>query len=186
VSYSKQNLAVSERWTVNEAGGYFRLLSTTGPVKVEFYQGGSMQNAIENVQGGLWRKAEFDRVVIVNQHTDLNTVEILCDMEEVGYDRMRVDIASALNIGNAISDLAPVTVGVAATVLVDANPVRRALRFFNAGTDDVYLGGSGVTTANGAVKLAPNGTYFEDNAAAGGWYGISGTAGQSVRIQEIR
>lgn len=84
-----------------------------------------------------------------------------------------------------ITDAAPVSVGTAATLLCAAAASRRGVRLTNAGTDVVYLGSSGVTTANGAISIAPGQTYFEDRAAAAAWYGISATAGQSVRVQTI-
>lgn len=80
---------------------------------------------------------------------------------------------------------APVSVGTAATLLVAAAAGRRVVVFTNAGSDVVYLGSSLVTTANGAISIAPGQTYFEDRAAAAAWYGISATAGQSVRVQTV-
>lgn len=85
-----------------------------------------------------------------------------------------------------ITDKVPVSIGVAATAIVAADATRKGLRLTNAGSFDIYIGGAGVTTANGAIKIQPGQTWIEDQASVAAWYGISGTAGQSLRIQEIK
>lgn len=88
--------------------------------------------------------------------------------------------------GATLAHAAPVTVGTSATSLLAALATRKAAHFYNAGSVDVYLGGAGVTTANGVIKIAPGQSWLDDNGAAAAWYGVSGTAGQSIRIMEVR
>ena len=99
--------------------------------------------------------------------------------------------ASSARIGGAVDikqgttlSASSVSVGSTATQLVAASSTRKSVRFQNLGTEAVYLGPSGVTTANG-IKLDPGATWIEDNGAAAAWYAIAATGPVDVRVQEI-
>lgn len=204
-----QAIGAGGSWRLQTGGDYFRILSSPDPVDVVFYgiSGAEVARATQMDEGFYLRPAGGFAGVLITSAT-AQTVKIMILQGDGGYDHFNVDITSALqaiavNIsgaaamdinpgqfvgiqqGDTITDNAAVNVGVAATALAAASATRKSLRFTNAGTVDVYLGGAGVTTANGAIKIAAGQTWVEDDGAAAAWYGISGTAGQSVRVQEI-
>lgn len=181
-------------WPLAVPGQLFRIIQTDGgePVDITFYRGGSSVAQATGMEAGFFAKPQggFDRVDITS--ATAQTVKVLIMDGDGGYDRFIVDINSSIgDIGvtvaqaGTVTDVAPVTVGVAATALVAASATRKALRFYNDGAAVIYLGGAAVTTANGAIKVAPGQLWLESDGAAAAWYGISGTAGQSMRVQEV-
>lgn len=197
---TSQALGAGQTWPLQTAGTYFRLLLAASPVNVRFYRNGAQVADAVGMDTGFYLlpTGGFDRVDITSAAAQ--TVKILILDGDGGYDRFNVDITSALsaiavNISGAasmtvaqaaaVNDLAVVSVGVAATALCAASAARKGLRFTNAGTADVYLGGAGVTVAGGAIKIGAGQTWLENEAAPAAWYGISGTAAQSIRIQEL-
>lgn len=104
-----------------------------------------------------------------------------------GLDELDVEaqptkqIVTSGSIGGTITSVA-VSVGVAATLLKAANGARHALTIQNLGTDAVFVGPVGVTTATGA-RLLPGERFETDNVTAA-FYGISATAGQDCRVLE--
>jgi hypothetical protein len=184
-----QAMGAASSWTLQSGGDYFRLVSCPSPVDVKFFRQGHEIASATQMDTGFYLKPAggFDRVDIAT--TAAQTVKIMVLDGDGGYDHFNVDFsgAAAVNVQQAaaVNDLAAVVVGVAATVLVAASATRKGLRFTNAGTVDVYLGGAGVTVAGGAIKIGAGQTWIEDQAAPAAWYGIAGTAAQSVKIQEI-
>lgn len=173
-------------------GTYFRLLATSGPVDVVFYRGNAkVDEGATQVEAGYYSIPErgFDRVDI--KSATAQTVKFAITRGRGGYDRTigSVDVLSLppvdIKYGAVINDMVGVTVGVTATALITADATRRALRVLNNGTADIYLGGAGVTTANGCIKLVPGALWVEDDAPGAAWYAISGTAGQNVRVQAL-
>lgn len=182
-----ETFLAGETKTFNMPGGYFRILSVPFAIDVNFLKGNmSLGEPAKGVGAGYWAKfpdgGEYDSITIYS--ATAQAIRFAVSLGYGGYD-MPPSSAVALIQGSSISDNAPVSVGVGATALVGYSQFRKSLRFFNAGSVDVYIGGSGVTTANGALKLQPSATWVETEGAAAAWYGISGTAGQSVRVQEV-
>lgn len=174
-------------WQQQIGGRYFRIMDAAAPVDVIFYRQGAQVVTAEQVEAGYSYAppvgSEFDRVDVVA--SGAQTVKVGISDGYGTYDKTATTVTATIAKATTVSDAAPVMVGVAATALVAASAGRKAVRFYNAGTADVYLGGVGVTVANGAVKIAPGGLYLDDDAPGAAWYGISGTAGQSVRVQEL-
>lgn len=194
MSMYSQAIDAGGKWQLAVPGTLFRLIATDNgePVDVRFFRGGQQVFNAEGVEAGLYAKplGGFDRVDITS--ATAQTVKVLVMDGDGGYDRFIVDIASSVGVlevvpaqGETITDIAPVTVGTSATALTAVSTTRKSVRFMNAGSADVYLGGAGVTTANGCIRIGSGETYIETNAAGAAWYGISGTAGQSVRVQEV-
>lgn len=77
-----------------------------------------------------------------------------------------------------------VSVASTATQIVAARASRRSLLIVNHGTTDVYIGGSGVTTANGVLLKGTAGTgiTIPTNAEV---YAIVGSGTQTVSFIEI-
>ncbi|MBZ0105529.1 MAG: hypothetical protein K8H84_07840 [Sulfuricella denitrificans] len=171
-------------WRLAIPGRYFRILNSSSPVDVTFFKNGSPGLKAEAVESGYYAipREWFDGVEITS--ASAQTIKIGISDGDGGYDSSVITTSALL--AATINDAAPVVVGVAATLLLAADTARMGARFYNAGAADVYLGGSGVTVANGAIKITPGSLWIEDNAAPGAWYGISGTAAQSVRVQEVK
>lgn len=176
--------AAAGNWRLAIPGRYFRILNSSAPVDVKFYRNGAVTVTAEAVEAGYYAipKEWFDGVEIVS--ASAQTVKIGISDGDGGYDSSV--ITSAVLLASIITDHAPVVVGVVATQLLAADTSRMGARFFNGGAADVYLGGVGVTTANGAIKITPGSLWIESEAAPSAWYAISGTAGQSVLVQEVK
>lgn len=185
-----QAISAGATWTLQTGGDYFRLVSCPDPVDVKFFRANQEVASATQMDTGFYLKpaSGFDRVDITS--ATAQTVKIMVLDGDGGYDHFNVDISGAASLSikqaTVINDLAAVSVGVAATAIVAADVTRKGLRLTNAGTVDIYLGGAGVTVAGGAIKVGPGQTWIEDQAAPAAWYGISGTAAQSLKIQEIK
>jgi hypothetical protein len=162
MSYYKNTIAANGRWDIQDAGEFFRLMDTDGAVNVTLFKNGSLQNRIENVQAGLWRRGEFDWVRIEDATGSANNVEVVIDNQDVGYDRgaANVSIIGTPNVsivGNGVTHTqTAATVTNASAQLVAANSARKYLMIQNNGGGDIFLNFSGAaaTTGNG-VKLMP-------------------------------
>lgn len=195
-----QTLSAGQTLDLAIAGDYFRLQSCPDPVDIVFYKAQKEISRASGMDTGFYLipSGGYDRVVLTT--ATAQTVKLMFIEGNGGYDHFNVDITSALNaltvniMGQAqmsliqadtIVDKTPVTVGTSAVLLAAASAARKALRIFNGGTADVYIGSSAVTTTNGALKVGPGQTWIETDAAPAAWYGTSSAAGQSVRIQEV-
>lgn len=180
----KQTITAGGTWTFAIPGRYFRILDSSTPVDVNFYQKGSIVAQAEAVDIGYYSIPVngFDRIDVISAAAQ--TVKVAVSDGNGGYDSTL--LKSSVVMASTIVDNAPVTVGVAAVALTTADSTRKGLRVYNAGTADIYIGGSGVTTANGTIKIPAGALWTESEAAPAAWYGISGTAGQSVRVQEVK
>lgn len=182
-----QTFAGAATWPLQMAGDYFRLISAPSPVDLVFYKNGSQIATANAMDTGFYFRpvGGFDRVDVVT--ATAQTIKLFIMSGDGGYDHFNVDISGGVAIQQAstINDLAAVSVGVAATQLVAASATRKGLRFTNAGAADVYIGGASVTVAGGAIKISAGQTWLESEGASAKWYGISGTAAQSVKIQEL-
>ncbi|MEC4722940.1 hypothetical protein RY831_27655 [Noviherbaspirillum sp. CPCC 100848] len=196
-----QAVTAGKPWQLQTMGDYFRLVACPLPVDVKFFRANQEIASAVQMDTGFYLKPAggFDRIEVVSAQAQ--TIKIMVLDGDGGYDRFNVDVTSALqaiavNISGAaemtvkqaatINNIAPVAVGTAQTLLVAADATRRGLRFTNNGSSVVYIGGNGVTVANGAIAIGAGQTWIEDQAAPGAWYGISGVAGQQMRIQEIK
>jgi hypothetical protein len=177
-------------------GNYIRVNTAAVTLRIEAPE---VNASFDMSEGDAVELQDFQRLRITHSDAAEQSIVLLIGKGS-RYTSSKVEITSAIeDIAVVLSGAADVTikqgatltapaavsVGVAATALVAADATRRSVRFFNAGTVAVYLGPAGVTTANGAVMINPQQLWIETEAAAAAWYGISGTAGQSVRIQEV-
>lgn len=183
--YQKSVLSAGVGVDFFEQADFFRVLEMAQQdLTVIYYRAGAEVARAENVGAGFAEKSErgFDRVRVSSVlGGSLAFVTRLGN--EVRYDTPPTGAITIVQ-ATAITQAA-VLVGVTAVLLAAASAARKSIRVFNAGAADVYLGSSGVTMVNGAVRLKSGDIWIEDDAAAAGWYGISGTAGQDVRVQEV-
>jgi hypothetical protein len=78
---------------------------------------------------------------------------------------------------------AAVSVATSATLITPKDSARRSVVIYNNGSADVFLGGSGVTTATGLV-LDPGGS-FTDDVSISAWYGIVASGTVEVRVAVV-
>lgn len=178
-----QTLAPGVPWRFNGVGSYLRVISGTGPMDILMMAGGRMLAEAGAVVAGFGMKVEDFNYISITSAT-AQTVYIA--VSEFQIDYVPTSLIVSFVQASGITDAAPVSVGVAATALVAADANRKGVRFYNAGTATVYIGSSAVTTANGAIRLDPGAVWVETDAAPAAWYGISGTAAQSVRVQTVQ
>lgn len=190
-------IAIAAGETVRLGGGnFFMLVETAGPVDVQlFREGAPTEDSADDVEAGYkaqrpleWNepptKNYFDYVEVYSPTAQ--TIRYGVSRGVGGYDRNIGAVDATFVLGDTITaEAARVSVGIAATALVAAGSGRKSVRFYNAGTADVWIGSAAVTTGNGAVKIAPGQLWVERDAPNAAWYGISGTAGQNVGVQVV-
>ncbi len=184
--YQRVTLGAGVALEFQEAADFFRLLETVNAdLTLIFYSAGREIARAENVGEGYAESLPetFDKIRMVSATGGL-TEFVMRLGGEVRYDKPPTGEIS-LSQGSSIENKAAVSVGTSATALVAASGTRKRAVFHNAGTADVWVGGAGITTANGAIKITPGSTWVETDGAPAAWYGVSGTAAQSVRIQEL-
>lgn len=76
------------------------------------------------------------------------------------------------------------TIGTSASVVVNTNTDRRGLLVFNLGAATIYLGGTSSVLTTTGFPLLTNSCISFDNYL-GALYGISGSAGNDVRVVEL-
>lgn len=175
MSHYSNTLGAGGVWEIAEAGRFFRLMSAAGPVRVTFYRNGSHVSEIDNVQAGFWREAlpkmlnegiDFDCVRIQDRSGGSNALEVMIDMERIGYDRMSISGSVQIAPAGGTPTQASVTVANSSGLLLAANATRKYLLIQNkSGTGAIFLNfaGAAATTANG-VRLGP-GQSYESSAA---------------------
>lgn len=103
------------------------------------------------------------------------------------FDPNVFDVDAPAPIQQVVSNLAStlagdaVTVGTDEVLLAAANTDRRSITIQNLGAADIYIGPTGVTTATG-IKIAASGGIGTLSGTTAALYGISGAAGNDVRV----
>jgi hypothetical protein len=164
VSYQKNIVAANAVWNISGAGSFIRLLATTAAVRVETYLNGSITSQVDNVQGGFWRKGDIDQVRITDLSGAVNTVEIIIDDGEVGYDRSVGTVAISGSVGVYGSSYnfaqSQQTVTNAAAQLLGANTGRRYLMIQNKdAAGKLYINFGGTATVANGLYIPPGGMW---------------------------
>lgn len=173
------SLGASEAQTVGVAGMFVHVRSATGEFEIKTNNG----DRVPVVSGEKVRfPTPFESLTVKDLSGSSNAIEIIYG---AGGDFQSDTLSGSisLNQGSAIADSAVSVLGTA-TVLVAAGSGRESLRFQNLGTDDIYIGSTGVTVATGQ-KIAAGETHIEDNAPNAAWSAIASVAGQDTRVQVI-
>jgi hypothetical protein len=99
----------------------------------------------------------------------------------VRLDRTSIKLTKSSTLANVTA----ATVGTTAVSVKAADSNHKSLVFHSptSNTGTIYLGASGVTTANGGIVLQPGDTWTEEEAAAAAFFAIATAAGQSLRVQ---
>lgn len=109
--------------------------------------------------------------------------------DEQRWKMQRADAQGNLVVGTTGSKVSSVSysavsVGTTATLILAANTSRLSVLIRNDGTDTVFVGGDSSVTTSDGMPIRP-GESFSDDQYTGDWYGISGTAGQDMRVLEF-
>jgi len=103
------------------------------------------------------------------------------------FDPTVFDVDAPAPIQQVVSNLASavtaaaVTVGATAVLVSALNTDRRSVTIQNLGAADIYIGPAAVTTATG-LKIAASGGIGTLSGTTAALYGISGSAGNNVRV----
>lgn len=119
-----------------------------------------------------------------------NSITLLSAIDQtikVGYGMGVITMSRATIItkqSTSQTEAAPATVGIAAAAVLAGSGTRQRIIFRadDTNTGDIHLGGSGVTTSNSTIVLAPGKTWVEERVAGAAWYAIATAAAQSLRI----
>lgn len=179
----KIRLLAGEEDQISQPGNYVKVINGTQPLRViiDGQEGASVTLSQGRSLGPT--REPFHEVRLLNESGVTVEATVVVGTAEIQDNAVTGSVS--IEQGNAITDAAPVVVGVAAAALVAAGSGRKSLRFKNDGASTVYLGGAGVTVVNSPVQIAPGQVWIEDDAADAAWYGISASAGQSVRVQVV-
>lgn len=171
-------------------GRYFRLMlvPTGNTVDVNLYRNGSIVYEAKGVEAGFYAipKDGFDRFEIVS--TVAQTIKFAISDGYGGYDRTvgSVAISGGVSIvrGATLGHAANANVGLSAGQVLSALAGTKAAYFRAdaANTAPIYLGGSGVTTANAVIRLNPGDVYIDDTIAEAQWWAISTAAAQTLNV----
>jgi hypothetical protein len=165
---------------------FFQYMSGTGAVDVEFFRGNSTVGKALGMPAGFkygpLREGEvFDRVKVTSAIAQ--TVKLCIATSQA--DLLQLTGTVTVTLGSAITDIAPVAVGVAAVQAIAAGASRHRVTIQAQATNTgiVYVGGAGVTTLNSPYALLPGDIFEELAAPDAAIFVISDTAAQSVRVQ---
>lgn len=179
-----QIVSIGAPWRLYGDATYFRLMESVEPVNIRFQKQGRTIYEATNIEAGFYAEpgGGFDAVE-VETITNPQLVKIARSDGTGGYDRYTgtVNLATASSILN--TGVVPVAVN--ATLIVTANAKRKGIRFLNSGTTAIYLGGAGIDTVNGCIKLNAGELLFESDAPGAAWYAVSDGGPGTLKVQEM-
>jgi len=161
-------------------GRYFRLMGTTSAVDVNFYKDNQkLDESAVGVEAGYYAipKDGFDYCRITSAAAQ--TVKAAITRGTGGYDRTVGDVNATPVLATTIVT-ADKTIGTSATLIDAGSSGRQSVTMYNAGSNPIYVGPSGVTTANGF--LIPVGQSFTADKNTAALYGIVAAGTESLRI----
>jgi hypothetical protein len=86
-----------------------------------------------------------------------------------------------------LTTINPVTINTGAAQALVSDATQQQLRIRNThATATLYVGPTGVTTANAAIVIPPGGVWIEDDAPGAAWYATSDTNATSVAILGLK
>ena len=176
MNHGNIDLKASEELPIKGVGTFIYIVNADSPVKVK----GKGINVILKAGQGVQTNQQFSNVEIFNTVAALNSVDYVIGNGEFFNAELSGDVNATIKQGATITQ-APVSVGIAEIEISAADSAAKYLMIQNKGTSSIFVGGSGVTAANG-IEVASNATLIIDHAAAAQWKAISTVADQDVRI----
>lgn len=178
-----QIVSAGTPWRLNVGGGYFRIMNSVTVVDVRFMKAGRIVADSIGVDAGFYDQPNggFDAVEIYS--ADPQLLKVAISEGTGGYDRYNGTVS--LNLGNSVVNTGVLAVATVSTMVVAANANRKGLRILNSGATAIYLGGAGVDTVNGCLKLNAGDFWLEGDAPAAAWYAVSDGGAGTVKVQEL-
>lgn len=175
-------LVAGQEKKVSVMGYYLTLLEAAAPVNldVELVGKAGTPEVGTGVREGYGENfPEMFNSITLNSAVN-QTIKVGYGMGMIKMDRSTIISKQA----TSQADVAPATVGAGAASVLAGSATRQRIIFTadTANGGDIYLGGSGVTTVNSAIKLAAGESWIEERAAGAAWYAIASAAGQTLRI----
>ncbi|MBF0383395.1 MAG: hypothetical protein HQL69_20440 [Magnetococcales bacterium] len=169
VTYSR-TLQAGVTQVINVVGNLFHLRSASEAIRISFDISSSSALSL-----GAGAKVKIDGGFKKVYLTSVSTIDIVANIGSGDIE----DAAESSGAASALANTA-VTVGTGATLLKAANTGRKYLEV-QPKTAPIFIGDSGVTTANGLeVSVGQTYTIYVTSAV----YGISATAGVDCRVME--
>lgn len=179
----QKQFAAGQTETLTVNGDFFVLLSSQAPVDLEFeYVGQSGATDIcLGIEAGYSEQFPAQLTAVKVTSATAQVIKYGYGLGVVKFDRVVTE--TTVQQGTVIADISPATVGNYRS-LVLAAAIRKRVIFTadSTNTGVIYLGGSGVTTANGAIVLAAGDTWIEDTAANAEFYAFASANGQTLRM----
>lgn len=174
------NLPAGQEVVFYVEGRYFRVLNVAEPVTVAMPSIGIDTTAIEGI--GWHTSRTFDHVRI----TSAKAQRIIFAIHDQPVDDSRAsgEVRARILRATAVANVGSVTVSATAKQVVAAKASRSMLHIRNAGAEDVYLGGPGVTVGAGAILLEPGEELRETDAAAAAWYAVTPGGSGTLAVLE--
>lgn len=177
------SLTAGEAKKVSVTGYYLTLLSAAAPVDLEVEMVGKAGHS--DVSTGLPEgygeqfPEMFNSITVTSAINQ--TVKFGYAMGVVKIDRTTIVNSQAPTTDN----IAPVALGITATLILTNAASRRRLILTNPSTNTgaIALGGPSLTAANAARWLEPGDSYIETDAAPAAVYGLADVAGEEINIE---
>lgn len=178
-------LTAGQPATLTVNGNFFALINAVGAVDLEFqYVGTAGTGGFTEISKGMVSgysevfPGQLTQVVMTSAVTQ--SIRYGCGNGSARFDASTIITKQA----TSQTDTAPATVGAAAGVVLAGSATRQRIIFTAdaANGGEIYLGGSGVTTVNSAIKLGAGESWIEERVAGAAWYAIASAAGQTLRI----
>lgn len=182
----QQTLTAGEAVTLTVNGNFFALIEAAGAVDLAFqYVGAAGSGGLTEIANGM--QAGYSETF----PGMLTAVSVTSSIDQVvvygcGYGTARFDRTSIINSQATTTDnLAPVALGITATLILSGDATRRRLILTNPSTNTgaIALGGPSLTAANAARWLEPGDSYIETDAAPAAVYGLADVAGEEINIE---
>ena len=171
------SLAANEEQGRAGLADYIYCVSATG--KIQVLINGKAQVTLESGQGFRLPNS-FDKFAVKDKSGAPNTVDLLVGQGDFDNGNLSGSVGATIEQGSTLSQSA-VTVTTTATALTTLDTTRKFLSIQNTGAADVFVGGSGVTIANGH-KIPSDGVFVIDQASAAAWFAIVAASTNEVRI----
>jgi hypothetical protein len=125
-------------------------------------------------------------VVGTISNTDAQAVPVIQKAGHIFQVEQATEVDVRPYLATVVTNVAPVAVTAAATVMLALGATRRSVRFKNVGVNPVAIGGAAVVFANAAVLIQPGETWVESDAPGAAWYAICGAAlASTLNIQTV-
>lgn len=181
-----QSLTLSdgEVFPINRGGSFIHVLEASAEFTIRIDDTHELVGKV-NQSYKLPPGSEFDKVEVVNDSGGSLTFRVLVGSGDIKVQNVTVDtISGTVTVAQTQADTyagSAVSVGTTATSLAAANTDRKALHVRNNGSATIFVGPTGVTTANG-YPVEPGEDFV--TACTAQLFGIVASGTENARVLE--